>query len=162
MDLFNNDGQATTVTGVELADWLGVTPAAVSKAKTDGRVKTGPDGRFELKASVRMLYQAAIRRREHGELHGNQDRQLKYWQVENLKAKNAAWRRKYGERLILAYIQHHQESLNAFRSAVEGNPAAVRAGLELAESARRTVVGDVIDGVAGEDDAQELDADVAE
>ena len=162
MNLFETDGQPVTVTAAELANWLGVTTQSIYKSKAAGRLKAEPDGRFNLQASVRTIYHASLRRREHGELRGDQEQQIKYWQVENLKEKNASWRRMYGEQLIHAYIQHHKDALDVFRNAIAKYTAAVQAGMALADMARMKLADDVPTLDAADNEEQDTGAAVAE
>jgi len=154
-NLFNlNDSNSDAVIGAELAEWLGVTPAAVTGLKKRGVIKIGIDGKYPLKQSV-TAYINSVKKTKARQNRKTLDEQLKYWQVENAKTKNSQWRLDYGRQLIIAYRDHHRASLEEFRRSIANIPAAVKAALKLADAARNTDIEDVLYEVS-DDEVLEL------
>lgn len=92
------------VSGAELADWLCVSPAAITQGRNAGFFVVREDGRYDLKASVQSyIHRVRGKKVKTGEA-GDLKKQLDYWDVENKKTKNRDWRMRYGQEIAMAII----------------------------------------------------------
>jgi hypothetical protein len=146
--------QRQTVTGSELAEWLGVSAAAITKMKQAKRIVPLPDGKYVLKDTVRA-YCIELRGKKASQGEGKDlQRTIDYWRGENLKAKNLRWRLGYGRDIARAIIEQLRASVNNFRLVVEreASPAILEAILRLAEGLRQINPDDVVYDVDDEGD----------
>lgn len=146
--------QRQTVSAAELAEWLGVSAAAVTKMKQAKRIVPLPDGKYDLKETVRA-YCIEVRGKKAVQGEGKDlQRTIDYWKGENLKAKNLRWRMGYGRDIARAIIEQLRASVNSFRQACErdATPAILEATLRLAEGLRQINPDDVVYDVDDEGD----------
>jgi hypothetical protein len=153
-DLFGNADDQTpatpaTATGVELADWLGITPSAVTRLKQAGRVVPAPAGGYLLKASIQK-YVGGMRKSDERGSPRDLDQQKKFWDVENAKQKNYRWRMDYGRELIQAYARAHRGSLEQFRKRLESGENPILAALDLAAEIDTTATDEILADVTDE------------
>jgi len=155
MNLFGQAETGIEVNAKELAEWLGVTPSAVTQLKAAGKIVPTPSGKFDLKATV-AAYCRDLRARRGPSESKDLSEQLLFWRVENAKTANARWRVEYGRRLIAAYVTHHGKSLAAFRDAIGGHAESMEAALRLAAAVSATDP----EAILGEVTEDELPAEV--
>ena len=157
-DLFGNptapekpaeiDNSPTIVNGQELAEWLGITPSAVTRLKQAGRLAPVTGG-YALKASIQK-YLSTVRKSSERGSPRDLDQQKKFWDVENAKQKNYRWRLDYGRELIQAYIRAHRSSLEQFRQRLAKNSEALAAALAMQKAVDATAVDEVLLDVSDE------------
>ena len=113
------------VSGAELADWLCMTPAAVTQGRNTGFFFVRDDGRYDLKASV----QSYIRRVRGKKIKTGESvdlkKQLDYWDVENKKTKNRDWRMRYGQEIAMAVINQLTDIMVNARNTISKSPEAL-------------------------------------
>ena len=85
------------LTGVEIADWLAMTPAAVTQMKQAGVLIAREDGRYDARANIRS-YVGKLRSRKTGAQSAHQDlnKELLRLKVANEERRNLEWRMMYG------------------------------------------------------------------
>lgn len=134
-----------SVTGAELADWLGITPPAVTQLKKRGELVPDEDGKYDLRASIRA-YCNNLRKRKtpKGEQTVNLEASLAFWRVENEKQKNLQWRVRYGQSIASAIVQQLSNAISILRSELENDSAACDAIRNLQESIGRVDLDDAV------------------
>ena len=111
-----------TVSGAELADWLCVTPAAITQGRNAGFFVVRDDGRYDLKASVQSyIHRVRGKKIKTGE-SGDLKKQLDYWDVENKKTKNRDWRMRYGQEIAMAVISQLSDIMVNARNTISKSP----------------------------------------
>ncbi len=130
-----------TVTGRELAEWLCVTPAAVSQWHKAGKLQPIQGGAvpvFPLKASVQAMVKEWRAKRVGRSQGGNDlDRNLKYWQVEKAKQAVIQWRLTFGKDIAMAILTRLESALADFQKEVgAADPKVNAAALRLAGALR--------------------------
>lgn len=147
-----------TVNGSELADWLAVTPGAVTRMVQRGELRQLEGGRYPLKASVQAVVKK-LRGRKAGQGETKDlERSLKYWQVEKSKQQVLSWRLSYGRDLASALLSHLDGAFREFQKAVAGIPEANAAALRFADAMKATKPSEVVEELGG-DDEDDLDDD---
>lgn len=151
-----------TASGKELAEWLCVTPAAVSQWAKSGKIRP-IDGRedsppvYPLKESVQSIVREwRGRRKAAGEGSKDLERSLKYWKVERTKQAVLQWRMSFGKNIALSILDRLESSLAEFQKEVgKENPRINAVILRLAGALREARYEDY--GMEGEDDLEGLD-----
>lgn len=140
-----------TVGGSELAEWLCVTPSAITRMTAAGRLAKLEGGTYPLKASVRAII-TEMRGRKHPEGESKDlDRSLKYWQVEGKKQKVLSWRLQWGKSLALQILGALDASLLEFQRRVGGDTTINAAIVVLSQAIKAVKVDDVVCGMDEED-----------
>ncbi len=91
------DARSVWLTGVEMADWLAMTPAAVTQLKGAGVLTAREDGRYDARANIRS-YLTKLRQRKNGgtSAHTDLNKELLRLKVANEERRNLEWRMMYG------------------------------------------------------------------
>ena len=122
------------VSGSELAEWLCVTPSAITRMTDNHRLEKGEGGKYPLKASV----QAAIRElrgRKTGQGESKDlERSAKYWQVENTKQKVLSWRLQFGKDMALRILGSLESALMDLQRSIAEDSQANAAVLKFSEN----------------------------
>lgn len=152
-----------TVNGKELAEWLCVTPAAVSQWVKAGKIQPVPGGQvpvFPLKQSVQtMVREWRGRRKSIGE-GKDLERSLKFWQVEKAKQAVIQWRLTFGKDIALSILNRLEASLADFqREVASTDPRANAAALRLAGALRDARYTSDDYGLDAEEDLTEENVD---
>lgn len=132
------------VNGVVLADWLGVTQAAISQMKKAGQISVDDSGMYDLKKSV-QAYLSTLRARKapKGE-NVDLEKSLAFWKVENEKQKNLQWRLRYGQEIGSAILSGLANAVNNLREAIGATPAGVEAVNQFLDALNKTELDDVV------------------
>lgn len=139
------------VGGSELAEWLCVTPSAVTRMSAAGRLEPLPGGQYPLKRSVQAIITEMRGRKTHSAEKKDLDRSLKYWQVETAKQKVLSWRLQYGKELALSIITQLDGALAELQRRTGSDPNINGAILALSQSIKAVRVDDVVYGMDEED-----------
>ena len=130
--------ETLTASGKELAEWLCVTPAAVSQWHKSGKIRAldvpgAPV--YPLKESVQAICRE-LRTRRKGKGEGKDlERSLKYWQVEKTKQAVTQWRVTFGKDIALAILERLDTALGEFqREVASADPRVNAAALRLAKA----------------------------
>ena len=113
------------VSGAELADWLCMTPAAVTQGRNTGFFFVRDDGRYDLKASVQSYIRRVRGKKIKTGESGDLKKQLDYWDVENKKTKNRDWRMRYGQEIAMAVINQLTDIMVNARNTISKSPEAL-------------------------------------
>lgn len=139
-----------TVSGKELAEWLCVTPAAVSQMAHNGKLQPLDGGKvpvFPLKSSVQtVIRELRGKRRNQGE-GKDLERSLKFWQVEKAKQAVTSWRLQYGKDLALAILDRLAGALAEFQETTAADARLNDAALRLASALKSVKPDDVVYGL---------------
>ena len=132
------------VNGVALADWLGVTQAAISQMKKAGQIAVDESGNYDLKKCVQS-YLAILRARKapKGE-NVDLEKSLAFWKVENEKQKNLQWRLRYGQEIGSSILASLANAVGNLREAIGATPAAVDAVNQFLDALNKTELDDVV------------------
>ncbi len=141
-----------TVGGSELAEWLCVTPGAVTRMAAAGRLEQLDGGRYPLKSSVQKIITEMRSRRTSGNAERKDlDRSMKYWQCEAQKQKVLSWRLQYGKELALAIVERLDGALADFQRRTGGDENLNAVILQLSQAIKSSKVDDVVYGMDEED-----------
>ena len=131
------------VSGSELAEWLCVTPSAVTRMTENRRLEKVEGGKYPLKASV----QAAIRElrgRKTGQGESKDlERSAKYWQVENTKQKVLSWRLQFGKDMALRILGAMESALMDLQRSIAEDSQANAAVLKFAANLKNLRLDDL-------------------
>lgn len=131
------------VGGSELAEWLCVTPSAITRMTDNHRLEKGEGGKYPLKASV----QAAIRElrgRKTGQGESKDlERSAKYWQVENTKQKVLSWRLQFGKDMALRILGAMESALMDLQRSIAEDSQANAAVLKFAANLKNIRLDDL-------------------
>ncbi|MGN0866178.1 MAG: hypothetical protein ACI4SG_00670 [Oligosphaeraceae bacterium] len=122
------------VGGSELADWLCVTPSAVTRMTENRRLEKGEGGKYPLKASVQSVIRD-LRGRKTGQGESKDlERSAKYWQVENTKQKVLSWRLQFGKDMALRILGSLESALMDLQRSIAEDSQANAAVLKFSEN----------------------------
>lgn len=141
-----------TVTGVELAEWICVTPGAVTRMAGSGRIEQDKNGLYPLKTTIqKIIMELRARNVDKKADKKDLDRSLKFWQCEAQKQKVLSWRLQYGKELALAVIQSLDDALNEFQNKIGDDEQINAAILQLSTAIKAVNIEQVVYGVDDED-----------
>lgn len=114
-------GRNLRLTGVEMAEWLAVTPAAITKMKQAGVLVLCDDGSYDARASVRSYVSKLRKSKSAGSASSKDlDTELKRLKVANEERRNLEWRMAYGTAIaaqireqLLAQVCNLRDALTA-------------------------------------------------
>lgn len=92
------------VNGAELAEWLCVSQAAITQGRAAGLFVTLENGKYDLKASIKLYIQRTRGRQAKTQEAKDLDKANIWWDIENKKIKNRDWRMRYGQEIAMAVI----------------------------------------------------------
>ncbi len=139
------------VSGVEMADWLGVSPAAVTQMKKAGVLKVSADGGYQLKASIKNYIATLRARKAKTGDSADLDRSLKYWDVEAKKQKVTRWRIQYGREIGQMIIDQCRGGIELVKATVAKYPGAMDALKKLSDEVAAVDIDDAVFSVDNED-----------
>lgn len=146
-----------SVTGVELAEWFGITPPAITQLKKTGVLATDENGLYDLKTCVRTYCNnLRMRKTPKGDQTINLEASLAFWKVENEKQKNLQWRIKFGQVIGSEMLRQLTNIISALRSALANDSEACNAVRDLLESIGRVDLEDAIYSTLNEVSEDEL------
>ena len=131
------------VSGSELAEWLCVTPGAVTRMTDNRRLSRGDGGKYPLKASVQAVIRE-LRGRKSGQGESRDlERSAKYWQVENTKQKVISWRLQFGKDLALRILGSLESALMDLQRAISEDSQANAAAMRMADALKNLRLDDI-------------------
>lgn len=140
------------VGGSELAEWLCVTPGAITRMAAAGRLVQVEGGRYPLKSSVqKIITEMRGKKTSTSAEKKDLDRSMKYWQCEAQKQKVLSWRLQYGKELALAIVAQLDGALADFQRRTGNDPNLNAAILQLSQAIKSAKVDDVVYGMDEED-----------
>lgn len=143
-----------TANGRELAEWLCLTPAAVSQMVKAGKLKALPGGAvpiYPLKSSVQSVIKE-LRGRKRGTGEGKDlERSLKYWQVEKAKQAVLQWRLQYGKDIAVTILERLDSALAEFQRMTGSDARLNEAVLKLSGALKNARFDDTAYGLDDDD-----------
>ena len=140
------------VGGSELAEWLCVTPGAVTRMAAAGRLVQLEGGRYPLKSSVqKIITEMRGKKQSTSAEKKDLDRSMKYWQCEAQKQKVLSWRLQYGKELALSIVEQLDGALADFQRRTGNDPNLNAVILQLSQAIKSVKVDDVVYGMDEED-----------
>lgn len=136
-------------TGAELAEWLSVSPAAITKLKQKGILSVNADGMYNLKASIQSYVRQLRGRKEPQgqkiDLEANED----FWKTEDRKQRVLSWRVRYGSELTDKIMQQLTVGIGNLREVLKDNPKGVEAVKGMLQAIGNINVYDIVYEVSG-------------
>lgn len=110
------------VNGAELADWLCMSQAAITQGRNTGLFVTLENGKYDLKASIRLYLQRTRNRQAKTAEVKDLDKQSIFWDIENKKTKNERWRMRYGQEIAMAIISQLTDIMVNAKNTIAKSP----------------------------------------
>lgn len=131
------------VGGSELAEWLCVTPGAITRMTDNKRLTKGEGGKYPLKASVQAVIRE-LRGRKSGQGESKDlERSAKYWDVENKKQKVLSWRLQFGKDMALRILGSLESALMTLQHSIAEDSQANAAVLKMADNLKNIRLDDL-------------------
>jgi hypothetical protein len=115
-----------TVSGAELAEWLGVTAAAITQGRNTGFFVMSDDGKYKLKESIRRYVSLQRGRKGKTEASADLKKQIDYWNIQNAKQKNRDFRIQYGQGIAMAIIDQLTDIFINAKHAIAKSPEVLK------------------------------------
>lgn len=115
-----------TVNGSELAEWLGISEAAITQWKNKGLLVIAENGKYNLKECVKRYVSLHRSRKGKAEDGSDMNNKLVFWNVQNAKQKNRDFRIKYGQDIAMAIIDQLTDIFINAKHSIANNPEALK------------------------------------
>ncbi len=136
--------------GAELAEWLAITPAAITQLKKKGVLSVNANGMYNIKDSVQTyVRQLRSRKEPQGEkidLEASDD----FWKTEDRKQRVLSWRVKYGSEITDKIIQQLTVGIGNLREVLRDYPKALEAIKDMLQAIGNINIYDIVYEVSGQ------------
>ncbi len=135
--------------GAELAEWLSVTPAAITQLKKKGVLAVNADGLYNIKDNVQKYVRQLRNRKEPQGQRMDLEASDDFWKTEDRKQRVLSWRVRYGSEITDKIMQQLAVGIGNLREALRDSPKAVEAVKDMLKAIGSINIYDIVYEVSG-------------
>lgn len=139
----------TVCTGAELAEWLSITPAAITNLKKKGVLAVDGNGMYNLKESIQTYVRQLRSRKDPQGEKMDLEASENFWKIEDRKQRVLSWRVKYGSELADRIIQQLANGIGNLREAIRDSPKAIEAVKGMLQAIGNVNIYDIVYEISG-------------